>query len=433
MESFQDAHYYKLPNQGNIYSFTNLQLTNGMNKVLIAILKRKIFCCELINGVDGSLKPCVKEVPFTYIPPGAEIISIDSFNRSSTRDDFFIGIAIIKVNNDQSAETYLNVYTEQEIEEGADLNLESIAQNCLMLELTFTPYHLIHTYLINMDFSKEVVWLMSGSDLKVHLFREDPQNHTYCETDISDAFPEFSSLPSVVLWIDVKHTRDLKRRLTAFGCECGFAKFVLVDSLNGTTLQSFSEQYDAPISSVLLFSLENTATPRLPLTHTSSDRTIAAKLFHEVTEISYNLLIMNSLHPAVVFMNILENGFNEKHQLPDSDKYDTPLCICHADINMDMQHELLIGTFAQALLLYRFDGKWILEGTHKFPHALHSINYIDITGDGVNELIVVTMSGIHIFQHKPPQTLKLFNERLKILENILRNQNCEEKDDILAI
>jgi hypothetical protein len=45
--------------------------------------------------------PQTQELQFTYIPGGSEIISIDAYNRSTTANDFVIGITIIKVNLDQ--------------------------------------------------------------------------------------------------------------------------------------------------------------------------------------------------------------------------------------------------------------------------------------------------------------------------------------------
>lgn len=76
---------------------------------------------------------------------GAEIIAIDAYNKSSTGDEFVIGITIMKPSGETSIERYLNIYTEG-VGEGEESNsLESIAQNCLMVELSYTPYMLYHT------------------------------------------------------------------------------------------------------------------------------------------------------------------------------------------------------------------------------------------------------------------------------------------------
>nr|XP_024216643.1 KICSTOR complex protein kaptin-like isoform X2 [Halyomorpha halys] len=396
MECFVDAHYFPLPTQGNIYSVVNLQQSNGKNKTLVATLKRKIYSCEFIDE-NNILLPVIKEVPFTYIPTGAEIISIDAFNRSKTCDDFFIGITIIKVNGDQSTETYLNIYTEQDVEEKGELNLDCLAQNCLMLELTFVPYQLYHTSLFNQEKIEEAVWLLSGSDLKMHLFREDPQNHTYCEIEAEDIFPEFSRLPSIVFWVDIKHTSDKERRLTAFGCECGLVKIFMVDITKNVLLLNISNQFDAPVSRVSLFTVKTepvyTKSSVLGRLKEKNDALNDGKSHR------YNLLVINTLQPSVVFMDVVDGEFENRIILPDSDKYDIALCACIADVNMDTTKEILIGTFAKELLVYKYENAvWILQGQHKFSHSVHSINYVDITGDGVKELIVVTMLGVQIFQ-----------------------------------
>lgn len=76
---------------------------------------------------------------------GAEVISIDAYNKSNTADEFVIGVTIIKPNN----ERYLNIYTEGAIDgdDEASSSIEAIAQNCLMVELPYTPYHLYHTFI----------------------------------------------------------------------------------------------------------------------------------------------------------------------------------------------------------------------------------------------------------------------------------------------
>lgn len=68
MEKLKSAHYFPLPSQGNIYTFTKLQLANGSNKLLAASLKRELIYFEYLDSPDGILTPTIKEVSFTYIP-----------------------------------------------------------------------------------------------------------------------------------------------------------------------------------------------------------------------------------------------------------------------------------------------------------------------------------------------------------------------------
>lgn len=68
MDNFNDEHFFSTPSQGNIYTLTEIQLANGSTKLLVASLKREIFCFEYQECPNGSLAPTTKEISFTYIP-----------------------------------------------------------------------------------------------------------------------------------------------------------------------------------------------------------------------------------------------------------------------------------------------------------------------------------------------------------------------------
>lgn len=101
----------------------------------------------------------MKNLPIFYffVSGGAEIISIDAYNKSDTGESFVIGITIMKTSTD-TIERYLNIYTEGAIDGEGDegSSIEAIAQNCLMVELSYTPYHLYHTVLPQPNFTHEV-------------------------------------------------------------------------------------------------------------------------------------------------------------------------------------------------------------------------------------------------------------------------------------
>lgn len=113
-------------------------------------------------------------------------------------------------------EFYLNIYSEWE--ENEDFNIDNIAQNCLNVELSFTPYQLTHTELIVWDgdtiASKEIVFLLSGSDNQVHVYREYTTDHLYKEVDNKEYFPEFIKTPSPVIWIDIHLNDDCTEYVT---------------------------------------------------------------------------------------------------------------------------------------------------------------------------------------------------------------------------
>lgn len=85
--------------------------------------------------------------------------------------------------------------------------------------------------------------------------------------------------------------------------------------------------------------------------------------------------------------------------LNGSDSSDCILCCCIADINMDGKNEILLGTYGQEVLIFSLtNDTWELTTRKLFNAPVHSISYIDITNDGINELIIFTQRGVHILQ-----------------------------------
>jgi KICSTOR complex protein kaptin len=396
-----DAHYFALPSQGNVYTLTKLGMTNGTNKLLVASLKRKVFSFEYGDAGGDRKQTLVKEVPFTYIPSGAEIIAIDAFNKSKTADDFVVGITIAKhpdprvtnAGNKQMSEMYFNIYSEWE--PSSQFNLENVAQNCFSLELTFTPYHLYHTFLPS---SKEIVWLLSGSDDKIHLYREDKMNHCYQETPLDELFPELAELSAgIVMWMDVRYSMEQDRRISAVAFENGYLQLFVVDVASGTIIATHTKNYGGPLSSVKLFTLDDE---------------------------SLNLVVTSTLTPSAIYMNVIQEGLENFHGLVDSGKYDCAMCSLVADFDMDGSPEIMIGTYGQEILLYKYvDGansskEWILKGQSTLSNPIYSLLYLDLTSDGMNELVALTLKGVHIMQHNIDEIVKLLEQRLKLYADL---------------
>ncbi|XP_023231374.1 KICSTOR complex protein kaptin-like [Centruroides sculpturatus] len=196
-----EFHFSGLTSQSNIYGLTTLTTSDGLSKVLIASRKRKVYCIEYTKN-EVSTIPSTTEVQFTYIPGGAEIISIDAFNKSTENHDFLVGITFVKLGEqfDSSApvSTFFNIYSEWQ--PVTECNLDNIAQGCFSLTLNFIPYHLTHVKVITEN-NEEIVWLLSGGDCKVHVYKEDKSHQCFCE-EPPNLFPEFDNLSGIVQWMD---------------------------------------------------------------------------------------------------------------------------------------------------------------------------------------------------------------------------------------
>ena len=59
----------------------------------------------------------------------------------------------------------------------------------------------------------------------------------------------------------------------------------------------------------------------------------------------------------------------------------------------------------QDVLVYKYQecdadksGTWFLLSQRSFANPIHSILYLDVTGDGVKEFVILTLRGVHIMQ-----------------------------------
>lgn len=98
-----------------------------------------------------------------------------------------------------------------------------------------------------------------------------------------------------------------------------------------------------------------------------------------------------------------------------------------ADINMDGVNEILLGTYSHEIYVFKinYDEKWILSDIRKFDSPVYSMAYLDITNDGMKELIVLTQRGVYILQHDLSKIKKILDKRLDKLSKYY--DNCKTK------
>lgn len=66
---------------------------------------------------------------------------------------------------------------------------------------------------------------------------------------------------------------------------------------------------------------------------------------------------------------------------------------------MDGVNEILLGTYKQEVLIFAFIvDRWKMIDKKLFDAPIHSLSYLDLTGDGVKVLVVHTQRSIHIMQ-----------------------------------
>jgi hypothetical protein len=81
-----------------------------------------------------------------------------------------------------------------------------------------------------------------------------------------------------------------------------------------------------------------------------------------------------------------------------------------------INNEVALGTYGQELLVYSNRGRhgeeFDLVCQKSFPAPIFSLDYADLTGDGLRELIVFTSRGVSIVRHEFDDVVQLLRSRL---------------------
>lgn len=246
------------------------------------------------------------------------------------------------------------------------------------------------------------MFLLSGNDPAIHLYKENEGLHQFEEQPVENLFPELTNLTSSVLWLDVHNLPGSSQRLSALGCQSGYVRVAHVDQKNQEILQTWTIQQDGPISRVIVFSLSaSEATQDSP------------------QQEGYSLLVASMLEPAVVYWDLLNKGLDDQLLLPGSDQFDSVLCGLVTDVDLDGQPEVLVATYGQELLCYKYRGLpedsrgFRLLWRRSFASPLLAMAHVDLTGDGLRELAVISLKGVHILQHSLIQASELVLTRLR--------------------
>lgn len=446
----KDLNYFPLDVESNIYSMTTLEFENRTNKVLVATVDCKIFCITY-----KRFKSHTREVEFTYIPNGAKINSIGSIRRGP--NDYVIGITHSLTPSSQKNSSragfsfssreggnefartptyYLNIYAGGSM--SGDFDLDYVAQGCQTIRLRYVPYHLISTEHVSFigesqKIDSKPLWLLSGGDKCIHSFCEDLPHQSFNETPIAEYFPELSKrLPSIALWIDVmtmQHGPTSFSRAVALGLENGSLKLfhsILTEQTKKFQLvrESSFDDYTTIIPSVRLFKTNSTSSQSSPnLRQKLKLKLRGSTKDNNTTKLDQlNVLALSSTNSSLVFQDVLNNGLDKRFELPESKRLDCSVASVIGDLNVDGLNEIIIGTYGRELLTYQYDLKkeeYFLAKTLELNYPVFALSIIDLTGDALNDLIILLASGIMVMQADVREVTEVCRSRVDALLALL--------------
>lgn len=453
--SLREIHVFNLPNQSNIYGLSQINHEIG-SKLLVACLDLPVFVFEFMctNGnmeaPNREIEPLGQELALHMVMPKPGcIIAVDSFGKSTHRQAYVIGVCCedevdaMPKHNSHIREHFLQVYSSPREEPG---NLDEL--DLATLQLPYAPFHLSHCSipLHNHKFPDicETLFVLTGSDKRVHAIVENRVDQIWTEIAIERYFPELKGqYPSVPYWVDFMYLDNCySRRLSAVGCACGTLFVHLMDTRESPPkiIHSWKKVVgEGQIVKVQFFSSElyqeRIKVPRDLLERVRPDINLDMSDydFENFTDVPpVHLLVVNSFSQSKILKDVVRNGVAEEEDLCQSNEFDLQTSATILDIDLDGRLEIVLGTFGGRLLTYKENlssNTWEVQWIRYLGHSIMAVDHGDMTGDGAQELIVMTRSYVQILQHDPKLLRKLRLKRMKaLLQKTQHNAVVHEVD-----
>lgn len=112
---------------------------------------------------------------------------------------------------------------------------------------------------------------------------------------------------------------------------------------------------------------------------------------------------------------MLKEDLKSAITLTDSNRHQAIVCALITDVNFDSKNEILLGTYGNYILNYVYENNdWVEQQQFDMRDSVYSICYLDIAGEGVNDVVVMSERGIHILKHEPRYIIEVLKNRLKL-------------------
>lgn len=109
------------------------------------------------------------------------------------------------------------------------------------------------------------------------------------------------------------------------------------------------------------------------------------------------LLVAATWEGAILYLDVDKTGLDNGQLVEDSEKYDVVTSIC--PIKRLDGYGFCIGTFGKMLLTYKIEGhECIKKWQREFRTPVLQIRSFDLTGDGLQDIAVISGGGLHLLQ-----------------------------------
>ena len=358
-----DVFRWDSPYQGNVFSLAPF---GGNGRILCANLTKvrkvglkKVEELDYLNFEDED-KLEIVSICAVFGPP--QLVALTGRNR--------VGDFLIKVFDD---DTESLVYKER---------------------LDFAPFQIA-----NYD-AKAL--LVCGDDKRVHVFQEPFKCPPQQMAEFQDRVFDFAPYT-----VDVMKLDEEDARISAVGLETGDIFVFVVDGESVVKrLQRISPHIEGIVTCLRLFS-----TPSFFDVPRGFER-FASKCRR------VNLAASFAYNEVIIIQNATES-LDDVQALSDCNDFDVVTSLAVGDFDLDGRDEVAVGTYGRIVLFYKQDedDEWRLSGSRRFTRPVQALCCVDMTGDGVRDLVAMTTTAAHVFKIHP-ETAK--RRRLKILTEMLQ-------------
>uniref|UniRef100_A0A1I8ID64 Kaptin n=1 Tax=Macrostomum lignano TaxID=282301 RepID=A0A1I8ID64_9PLAT len=141
------------------------------------------------------------------------------------------------------------------------------------------------------------------------------------------------------------------------------------------------------------------------------------------------LLVSAITEPVVLFTGLFASSSSSNSSgnssipqrqvaLPGTRDLDCPAFLCVLDVDEDGEDEIVVGSFCQRIRIYKRQpetGEYSLTFERLFNTPVQCVAHADVTGDGVRELLVLTVTGLHVLQRSRADIDTKLRDRLRQL------------------